>query len=58
MMKISQKELDQNLVNEMYRIIRLEEANNLKTGKLDDTKMVNKIAQIIHNVLKEADDEI
>jgi len=49
---------NQNLLNIMYGKIRLEEANNLKTGKYTDTQMVNKIAQIIQSVLKEAGDEI
>lgn len=52
------KGLDQGLVNAMFSIIRVEEANNLKTGKLNDTQMVNRIAQIINMVLKEESHEI
>jgi len=57
-MNNSEKDINQNLVNIMYGKIRLEEANNLKTGKYTDTQMVNKIAQIIQSVLKEAGDEV
>ena len=52
------RELNQNLINEMYYSIRIEEANNLKTGKYTDTQMINRIANIIQSILKEAEDEI
>jgi len=51
-------QIDQNLLNKMYLLIRIEEANNLKTGKFTDQQMVNRIVQIIQMVLKEDYNEI
>lgn len=50
--------VDQNLLNKMYLLIRIEEANNLKTGKFSDQQMVNRIVQIIQMVLKEDNNEV
>lgn len=57
-MNNSEYMVDQNLLNKMYLLIRIEEANNLKTGKFSDQQMVNRIVQIIQMVLKEDNNEV
>lgn len=54
----NQFDVDKDLLNKMYLAIRIEEGNNLKTGKYSDETMVKRIVQIIKIVLKEADNEI
>lgn len=57
-MNSNEEEVDQKLVNKMYGMVRVEEANNLKTGKYTDAQMVSIITQIIQSVLKEEKHEI
>lgn len=57
-MKSSDIHIEKDLLNKMFLLIRIEEANNLKTGKLSDQQMVNRIVQIIQAVLKEGNNEI
>ncbi len=48
----SENELNKEALNRMYLRILMEESKNLRTGKLDDPKMVKQIARIIQKEMK------
>ena len=50
-------EVDENILNNIFREVRIVEGINLKTGEYDDKDMVKKIIQIIDsNIRKGAGD--
>lgn len=53
-MSNSKDDINEAILRKMFSIIRLEEANNLKTGKLNDSQMVLRIANIINKILEGA----
>ena len=50
--------IDGDKLDDMYRMIRRLENQNMKTGKRDDADMVKTIKQIINQVIKEGHHEV
>ena len=48
----NENDLNEEVLNRMYLRILMEESKNLRTGKLDDPKMVKQIARIIQMEMK------
>lgn len=51
-MTFDKDKLNPEIVKELYSVIRLEEAANLRTNKLSDSQMVNRIYTIIKKTVE------
>ena len=52
-MSYGDKRIDENKLLKMYSIVRIEEANNLKSKRRTDSQMVNLIASVIKKTMEE-----
>ena len=48
----NENDLNEEVLNRMYLRVLMEESKNLRTGKLDDPKMVKQIERIIQMEMK------
>ena len=48
----NENDLNEETLNRMYLRVLMEESKNLRTGKLDDPKMVKQIERIIQMEMK------
>lgn len=57
-MSYGDKTIDDTKLLKMYSIVRIEEANNLKNKKRNDSQMVHLIANVIKKVMEEGENEV
>ena len=57
-MSYGDKMIDKAKLLKMYSIVRIEEANNLKSKKRTDSQMISRITSIIKSVLEEGENEV